>query len=115
MPSTIRTWQLPALAAAFLVVAYAFVVANNLLLGVFAAALLYLLAWVIDRASSGNPLEDMTRARRLATGAVVLVVLAYSVVVAGSVLLGVLVSATVVTVAWITSPLGPVARWLDSR
>jgi len=115
MPSTIRTWQFPVLVAAFLVVAYATVIAGNALLGVFAAALLYLLAWVIDRASSGNPLEDMTRARRLATGAVVLIVLAYSVVVAASVLLGVLVSATVVAVAWITSPLGPVARWLDAR
>jgi hypothetical protein len=113
MPSTVRSWRVPLLVSILLLVAYAGQVSGNLLFGVFLGALLYLLAWVIDRLSPGNPLDDMTRERRLATGAVVLVVLAYAVVVAASVLLGVLVSATVAAVSWITSPMGPVARWLD--
>jgi predicted PurR-regulated permease PerM len=113
MPSTLRTWRLPVLAFALLLVAYAGVIAGNFLLGVFAGSLLYLFAWVIDRLSPGNPLDDMTRARRLATSAVVLVVLAYAVIIAGSILLGVLAAGVVAAVSWITSPVGPVAAWLD--
>jgi len=113
MPSTHQTWTLPVAVVALLVFLYAFVVSGNVLLGVFAAAVLYLVAWLVDRVSSGNPLDDLTRERRLATGAVVLVVLAYSIVIAASILLGVLVATTVFLVAWLTSPIGPVARWLD--
>jgi hypothetical protein len=113
MPSTLRTWRLPLLVLTLLLVAYAGVVAGNFLLGVFAGALLYLSGWVIDRLSPGNPLEDMTRERRVATGAVVLVVLVYSMIISAAILLGVLVAATVVAVSWLTSPVGPVARWLD--
>jgi sterol desaturase/sphingolipid hydroxylase (fatty acid hydroxylase superfamily) len=113
MPSTLRTWQLSVLAFAVLLVAYATVVAGNFLLGIFVGTTLYLLAWLIDRLSPGNPLDDVTRARRVAAGVVVVAVLAYSVVITASVLLGVLVASTVVVVSWLTSPIGPVARWLD--
>lgn len=113
MPSIGSTWKLPVAVVALLVLLYAFEVSGNVLFGVFLAAVLYLVAWLLDRVSSGNPLDDLTRERRLATGAVVLVVLAYSVVISAAILLGILVSATVVLVAWITSPIGPVARWLD--
>jgi len=111
MPSTY--WDRVGVVLAALIVAYAVVVAQNVLLGTFLAAVLYLIAWLVARVSPGNPLDDVTRERRLATGAVVLAVFAYSVVVAGSVLLGILVAATVALVAWLTSPIGPVARWLD--
>jgi hypothetical protein len=113
MPSIDATWNLPVAVVALLVVLYAFEVSGNVLFGAFLAAVLYLIAWLVARVSPGNPLDDMTRERRLATAAVVLVVLAYSVVVAGAILLGVLVAATVALVAWLTSPVGPVARWLD--
>lgn len=86
---------------------------GNVLFGIFLAAALYLVAWLVARVSPGNPLDDMTRERQLATGAAVLVVLAYSVVVVGAVLLGALVAATVALAAWLTSPVGPVAWWLD--
>ena len=86
---------------------------GNVLFGIFLAAVLYLVAWLVARISPGNPLDDMTRERQLATGDAVLVVLAYSVVVVGAVLLGALVAATVALVPWLTSPVGPVARWLD--
>jgi multisubunit Na+/H+ antiporter MnhG subunit len=113
MPSIDATWKLPVAIVALLVVLYAFEVSGNVLFGVFLAAVLYLVAWLVTRVSPGNPLDDMTRERRLATGAVVLAVLAYAVVIVASVLLGVLVAATVFLVAWLTSPVGPVARWLD--
>jgi hypothetical protein len=113
MPSFDSTWKLPVAVVGLLVLLYAFEVSGDVLFGVFLAAVLYLVAWLIDRVSPGNPLDDMTRARRLATGAVVLVVLAYSVVVSTAILLGILVAATVFLVAWLTSPIGPVARWLD--
>jgi hypothetical protein len=113
MPSIASTWKLPVAIVALLVVLYAFEVSGNVLFGVALAAVLYLVAWLVARVSPGNPLDDMTRERRLATGAVVLVVLAYSVVIAGAILLGMLVAAVVVLVAWVTSPVGPVARWLD--
>jgi hypothetical protein len=113
MPSTLRTWQVPTLALLILLVAYVGGVSGDALLGVFVGAVLYLLAWLVDRLSQGNPLASMTRERRLATGVLALVVLAYSVVIAGSLLLGVVVAATVGLVSWITSPVGPVARWLD--
>jgi hypothetical protein len=112
MPSTLRTWQLPILGLALLLVAYAGVIGGNVLFGVFVGALLYLLAWLIDRLSPANPLDDMTRARRLATGALMLAVLAYSVVLAANLLIGVLTASTIGLVSWITSPTGPVARWL---
>ncbi|WP_251343444.1 hypothetical protein [Haloplanus halophilus] len=113
MPSTRPTWTLPVVAVALLVFLYAVAVSDAVLFGVFLAAVLYLVAWLLDRLSPGNPLGDMTRERRLATGIVVLGILAYSVVIVANVLLGVLVSATVFVVAWLTSPVGPVARWLD--
>jgi len=113
MPSTVRNWQLPVAVVALLVLLYAFEVAGNVLFGVFVVAVVYLVAWTIDRLSPGNPLDDMTRERRLATGAVVVVILAYSTVIRGAILLGALVATVVATVSWLTSPIGPVAKWLD--
>jgi|GEM_PF-1973169 len=113
MPSTIHNWRAPMAVLGLLVLLYAFEVAGNVLFGVFVGAVLYLIAWVIDRLSPGNPLDDMTRARRLTTGVVVLGVVAYSVLIAGSILLGVLAAAVVAAVSWITSPVGPVSKWLE--
>jgi len=113
MPSIQPSWRLPLAVLALVVLAYALVIAGNVLIGVFLVAALYLVAWLIHRLSSGNPLDDVTRARAWATGVVVLAVLAYSVVIATSLLLGILVAATVCLVSWVTSPIGPVARWLS--
>ncbi|GAB6860182.1 hypothetical protein JCM17092_02710 [Haloplanus litoreus] len=96
-----------------LLVAYAGVVAGDFLFGVFVGAVLYLLGWMIDRLSTGTPLDDMSRERRIVTGAAVLTVLVYAVVISAAILLGVLVAATVFVVSWMTAPAGPVARWLD--
>ena len=113
MPSIQPSWRLPLAVLALVVLAYALVIAGNVLIGVFLVAALYLVAWLIHRLSSGNPLDDVTRARAWAAGVVVLAVLAYSVVIATSLLLGILVAATVCLVSWVTSPIGPVARWLS--
>jgi len=109
MPST--RWTRASTAIAALVLAYAVVVAQRALL----AAVIYLLAWLIDRLSPGHPLGDMSRTRTLAAGAVALAVVAYSVLIAANLLLGVATAVTVVVVAWVTSPYGPVARWLGRR
>jgi len=113
MPST--RWTRASTAIAALVLAYAVVVAQRALLGALLAAVVYLLAWLIDRLSPGHPLGDMSRTRTLAAGAVALAVVAYSVLIAANLLLGVATAVTVVVVAWVTSPYGPVARWLGRR
>jgi formate hydrogenlyase subunit 4 len=111
MPSTTRQTTLLAVAAAVVAVA---AVTQQALFGAFLGAVVYTVGWVIWRLSPGSPFDDMTRERTLATGAVVLATLAYA-VVAADVLLGVVVSLTVAVASWLTSPYGPVARWLDRR
>ncbi|MEF8856912.1 MAG: hypothetical protein V5A16_05760 [Haloplanus sp.] len=110
--SSTRNWRLSIGILALVVLAYAFE-AGNVLFGIFVGAVIYLIAWLIDRVSPGNPLEDMTPRRRRATGGIVLLILAYSGIVSATVLLGILVAAVVAAVSWLTSPIGPVARWLD--
>jgi hypothetical protein len=112
MPSTTRVTALLTLSAAVVAVA---VVAQRALFGVFLAAVVYTVGWLVGRVSPGSPLDDVTRERTLATGGVVLAVLAYAVLVAANVLLGVVVALTVAVASWLTSPFGPVARWLDRR
>ncbi|WP_248897076.1 hypothetical protein [Haloplanus halobius] len=115
MPSIDMTWRTVSIALAVAVLGYAVVIATHVLLGVFLAAVVYLVAWLVDRVSPGSPLDDMSQARITAAGAVSLLVLGYSIVIVANILLGVIVAVTVFVVAWITSPIGPVARWLDAR
>ncbi|WP_049936181.1 hypothetical protein [Haloplanus natans] len=113
MPSTY--WERVGVVLAALVLGYAVVVAQNVLIGVLLAAVVYLLAWLMHRLSPGRPLDNMSRERTVVAGVISLVAVAYSVLIAANVLLGVVVAAVVVFVAWVTSPRGPVARWLDQR
>jgi hypothetical protein len=113
MPST--NPRTAVLAVAVAVAGYAAVVASRFLLGLLLAALVYLVGWFVVRLSPGNPIDDMTRLRIGVAGGVAALALVYAVVIAASVLLGVLAAGAVLVVAWITSPLGPVARWLDRR
>ncbi|MFB6195309.1 MAG: hypothetical protein ABEI80_03995 [Haloplanus sp.] len=115
MPSIDTNWRTVSIALAALVLVYAVAVADHVLLGVFLAAVVYLVAWLIDRASAGSPLDDMSQTRTRAAGALSLLALVYSLVIVAEFLLGVLVAVTVFVVAWVTSPVGPVARWLDAR
>jgi len=113
MPSTAP--RTAALALAVAIAGYSILVANRVLLGLLLAAIVYLVGWLIGRLSSGSPLDDMTPLRIGIAGGIAAFALAYAVVIAASVLLGVLAAGSVIVVAWITSPLGPVARWLDRR
>lgn len=113
MPST--NWRTATLVLTAAVVAYAVTVAQRALLGLLLAAVLYLAGWLVARLSPGNPLDDMSRPRTMAAGGLAVFALVYAVLIATEVLLGALVAATVILVAWITSPVGPVARWLDAR
>jgi len=113
MPSTY--WERIGIVLAALILGYAVVVAQNVLFGIFLAVVVYLLAWLMHHLSPGRPLDDMSRERTVATGAVVLVVLAYAVLIAANVLLGIVVAVTVFFVAWVTNPYGPVAQWLHQR
>jgi hypothetical protein len=111
MPST--TWQVAVGALIALVVGYSVVVAGSPLLGVFLAALIYLVAWLAATVVPNRDLgSDFSRTRGAATGLVAVLVLAYSLLVVGQILLGVLLVLFLVVVSWITSPRGPVADWL---
>lgn len=111
MPSAKPPTVLAGLSAAVvLVVAIA---TQRVLLGVFVAGVVYLVGWLIARLSAGTPFDHMARERKLVTGGLVALVLGYAVLIATSLLLGVVAAATVVAVSWVTDPRGPVARWLD--
>ncbi|MFB6155276.1 MAG: hypothetical protein ABEJ22_05225 [Haloferacaceae archaeon] len=111
MPST--RWHVAVWTLVALVVGYAVVVASRPLLGVFAAAMLYLLAWLAATATPEGGLgTHLSRPRAIVTAVLVVLVLAYSVLVAAQILLGVLVSLLVVAVSWVTNPVGPVAAYL---
>jgi hypothetical protein len=96
-----------------LVVAYSVVVAARPLLGVFVAAGIYAVAWLVARASSAGFREHFSSTRLAATGALVALVVAYSLLIEQSVLLGFFVAVFLVAVSWVTSPKGPVAAWLS--
>ena len=111
MPST--TWGIVVGVLIAVVVGYAVVVAGSPLLGVFLASLVYLVAWVAAVvAVNRNFRSDFSRARGLATGLAAVLVIAYSLLIAGQILLGVLLVLFLVVVSWVTSPRGPVADWL---
>jgi hypothetical protein len=113
MPSTETDWMTASTVSAVLVAAYATVGAGRPLFGVFLAAVLYTVAWLLDRLSPATPVAAFGRTRALFTGGGVVLVVGYSLVIAQEFLLGVIVAATLVVSAWVTSPYGPVAARLD--
>ena len=111
MPST--GWYVGVGTSIALVVGYSVVVAGSPLLGVFLAALIYLVAWLAATVVPNRDIRsDFSRARGAATGLVAVLVLAYALLIAGQILLGVLLVLFLVVVSWVTSPRGPVADWL---
>jgi MFS family permease len=90
---------------ALLVLAYAVLIAAEILLGLVAAGLLGLVVYA--RAAI---VRDMDYNRILAVGAIALVAAGYLTVIGGRPLLGVTLGALVVLVGWLTAPRGPVAR-----
>jgi hypothetical protein len=104
----VKRWQLVAWSLVVLVVAYSVLFAGQLLLGVLVAALVYLIVWLfaeVDLDTRGA----FSAGRAVATATVVVLVIAYALLLAGQILLGLLAAATVFVVAWVTSPTGPFA------
>jgi len=111
MPSS--TWRVAVGALIALAVGYSVVVAASPLLGVFLAALIYLVAWVATVVAANRSFRsDFSRARGVATAVLAVLVVLYSLLIAGQILLGVLLVLFLVVVSWVTSPRGPVADWL---
>ncbi|MFB6124106.1 MAG: hypothetical protein ABEJ78_11695 [Haloferacaceae archaeon] len=114
MPSSNRSVLAASILVAVALLAYAVVVAGNVLLGVLLAAFVYLVGWVVSRLPNAVG-SAFSQRRALATGLLVVLVLGYAVLVTANLLLGVVVSLTVAFVSWATIPDGPVARWLAGR
>lgn len=109
MPS--RTWQTALITVGIAVMVYATLIAQQFLLGLFAACLIYLAGWlVVEVADAGT--RSVGRGRIVVAGVLALGAMAYALLVAQQVLLGVVVALTILLVAWATSPSGPVARFL---
>ncbi|MFB6080599.1 MAG: hypothetical protein ABEJ81_06345 [Haloferacaceae archaeon] len=97
------------------IIAYATLIAAELLLGALAAGLAWLLAWVPARRGVGRFVAETGSTRARIVGALALLALAYAVVVATRPLVGLLLAETLVLVAWTTGPRGPLVRaaaWL---
>lgn len=109
MPS--RTWKIGLFIACFAVVAYATLFARQFLLGLFIACLLYLVGWLVVQVADAGT-GSMGRGRTVVAVVLALVALAYALLIAQQVLLGVVVALTILLVAWATRPDGPVARLL---
>jgi hypothetical protein len=99
-------------AVTLVVAAYSVVIASRPLSGVLTGALVYLVAWLAGEISPGGALDAFGSRRAAATGALAVLAVLYSLVVAREILLGVLTAVVVVAVSWVTIPDGPVARLL---
>lgn len=107
------TWLAGTVLVAVLAVAYFVVVAQQVLVGVLLAALVYGTGWIAAvLAGSNRSLSHFTPRRAIATAVVSAAILLYALLVAAQILLGLLVVAVVVLVSWVTSPRGPVVRRL---
>ncbi|WP_129115858.1 hypothetical protein [Halegenticoccus tardaugens] len=109
MPSA--AWNVAVWTAITAILAYFFVFVQRPLVGVLLAAAFYALAWILAEYSASAGLTPaFSTGRAVVTAVVVVLVLAYALLVAGQILLGLLAAATVLAVAWLTSPTGPLAK-----
>lgn len=118
MPSMDTPRKFPVVVAVSLTLLYVYA-SGRIVSGVFVGVISYLVAWFVARLSPddilGRVRADMTQRRILVTGVLVLTILTYSLLIIGNILFGGVVSLMLVATAWLTSPSGPVARWLDRR
>lgn len=96
-----------AFAVAFVVLAYSFVIAQRLLFGVVTAALILLATAAASYLGDRGYAPSMGRARTAVAGVVSVLVLAYALLIAQQVLLGLVAVLLVFLAAWVTSPNGP--------
>jgi hypothetical protein len=115
MPSPQRTWRVAGAVVAVAALVYALVIAGQILLGVVAAGLVYGTALLVSVTSPDGVVADMGRTRAAVTALVAVGVVAYAVVIASTLLLGLLAAFLVFLGSWLTAPNGPLARlvrWL---
>jgi hypothetical protein len=111
MPSTTQSknWKLLTGFAVAAVLAYAVVIASQLLLGVVLATAVYHCSWLAAYVRDTGYPRSLGPRRTWLVAVLSAVVFLYAVLVAGQVLLGLLVMAFIALVAWVTSPTGPLA------
>lgn len=107
MPST--TWHVLTGTLVVAVLAYSVLLAQHPLLGVVVASLLYLLSWLAVTADVAVG-AAFSRTRGALTVVVALLTMAYAVLIAQQILLGLFAVVLIVVVSWATSPHGPLAR-----
>lgn len=115
MPSTRRIWRTGGAVVAVVALVYALVIAGQILLGVIVAGAVYGTALLVSVVSPDGVVADMGRTRALVTGFVVVGIVAYAIVIASTLLLGLLAAFLVFLGSWLTAPNGPLARlvrWL---
>ena len=109
----IRSLRRPRWAAAFvvaaLVLAYSLLVAQNLLLGIAVAVLVFLVAATLSYLADRGYSASLGRTRTFVVVALSVLVLAYALIVARQLLLGLVAVTLLYLVAWVTSPNGPIA------
>lgn len=88
MPST--AWKVATGTLIALVLGYSFVIAGQILLGLVAATLVFLIAWLTSMGRESGAIPQLSQRTFAAASALSFVVLAYSFVIAGQILLGVL-------------------------
>ncbi|SEO81237.1 hypothetical protein SAMN04487948_105282 [Halogranum amylolyticum] len=98
MPST--AWKVATGTVITLVLAYAVVVAGQILLGVVAATLVFLVSWLVAYARESDAIPPLGNRRLALTSGLSVVVLAYSFLVAGQILLGLLAVVAIFAVAY---------------
>ena len=109
MPSTQRTASVGVVVAA-LVLAYALLVAGQILLGVLVAGAVYGTALLVSVASRDGVVAEMGRLRAAVTGVLVVGIVAYGIVIVGQILLSLFLAALVFLLSWLTAPDGPLVR-----
>ncbi|MFC4358873.1 hypothetical protein ACFO0N_13065 [Halobium salinum] len=111
MPSTTQSknWKIATAVAVLAVLAYAVVVASQLLLGAILATAVYLVSWLAAYVKDNGYPRSLGPRRTWLVAVLSTLVFLYAIVIAGQVLLGLLAVALIALVAWVTSPTGPLA------
>lgn len=110
MPSIDRPVRTAGAVLAVLVLAYALVVVQAILLGVVVAGTAYGTAVLVSVASSDGVVAEMGRTRAAVTGVLAVGVVAYALVVVGQPLVGLFLAVLGSLLSWLTAPDGPLAR-----
>ncbi len=110
MPSTARSVRTAGAALAALVLAYALVFVQEIVLGVVVAGLFYGTALLVSVANRDGVVAEMGRLRAAVTGVLVVGVVAYGLVIVGQTLLSLFLAVLVFLLSWLTAPDGPLVR-----